>query len=356
MFKKFLPWYLVALVVLSLGFIYGCGAAPTSGGGGAASAVTYYGTQSPGDFWKWNIFSDGTFFGTDETNGFWVSGTYVTLPSGFGKAHVIDSYNNSANDSYAYFLEIPNTMLLVKPGGGDAENKVIICAAAAASAPPAGQYNWVTLPWKDWDYTQDNAYGTVEVSETAGSYTFGVKFYKLDNTPPAQASTTESGYSFINGMFTKTGSDLKLFVTPSGVFGADQGSHGGLVGAIKPDPDMITSDVIGKKFRGVLFKLWPSGTGETEPIGATGESAGLIRGASFTDVDVSAEPNYTQSVTLEFGTITNGIASGTLIGNGESSVFTLVCSKVGDSNKILVFGISTQEGSGIPYNFLVIEK
>jgi hypothetical protein len=148
-------------------------------------------------------------------------------------------------------------------------------------------------------------------------------------------------------------------MTPSGVFGADNASNGGFAGAIKPSTDITTSEIIGKNFRGVLFKYWPAtGTGETEPVGATGEAAGLIKGASFlgTTIDTSTEPDYTQNVTLEFGTMTNGIASGILIGNGESSVFTLVCSRVGDSNKIMVFGISTQEGSGIPYNFLVIEK
>jgi uncharacterized protein (DUF2141 family) len=34
MFKKLLPWYLLALVVLSFAFIYGCGSNPTGGGGG----------------------------------------------------------------------------------------------------------------------------------------------------------------------------------------------------------------------------------------------------------------------------------------------------------------------------------
>jgi hypothetical protein len=146
-------------------------------------------------------------------------------------------------------------------------------------------------------------------------------------------------------------------MTPSGAFGADQGSNGGFAGARKPSPAMTTEEVIGKQFRGVMFRFnAATGTGETRPIGATGEAAGLIRGAEFTDVDVSAEPNYTQSVTLEFGAINNGIASGPLIGGMDNSNFTMVCSRVGDSNKILVFGISTQESSGNPYNFLVIEK
>ena len=354
MFKKFLPWYLLALVVLSLAFIYGCGAAPTSGGGGTASAVTYYGTASPGDFWKWDIYSDGTFSGTNETLGFYVSGTYMNLPSGFGKAHVT-AINGVATSEYAYFLEIPNTMLLVKPGGE--HDNVIICAAAAPTAPPGGQYNWVQLPWQGWNYTNSNAYGTVEVIESSGSYTFEVKFYKVDGNASPQVGTTESGFSFANGMLQKTGSDLKIFMTPSGVFGADQGSNGGFAGAIKPSLAMTTDEGIGKRFRGVMFRFnATTGTGETRPIGASGEAAGLIRGAEFTDVDISAEPNYSQSVTLEFGSIDNGIAHGPLVGQNDNSTFTMVISKVGDSEKILVFGISTQESSGDPYNFLVIEK
>ena len=40
MFKKLLPWYLVALVVLSLAFIYGCGNATGGGGGGGGGGAS----------------------------------------------------------------------------------------------------------------------------------------------------------------------------------------------------------------------------------------------------------------------------------------------------------------------------
>ena len=104
MIKKYLPAYLFALVLLSLALINGCGSNASGGGGGGTSGHTYYGTQSGGDAWKWIIRSDGTFSGTNETNGFWVTGTYVTLPSLFKKAHVVDSSDNGAKGQYAYFL------------------------------------------------------------------------------------------------------------------------------------------------------------------------------------------------------------------------------------------------------------
>jgi Tol biopolymer transport system component len=45
-------------------------------------------------------------FGTNETNGFWVSGTYASLNSGFEKAHVTSSLGNSANGQDCYAIPV----------------------------------------------------------------------------------------------------------------------------------------------------------------------------------------------------------------------------------------------------------
>jgi hypothetical protein len=54
--NRYLVVYIVCLIVLSFAFIYGCGSNPTGGGGGSANRV-YYGTQTPGDSWKWEMGS-----------------------------------------------------------------------------------------------------------------------------------------------------------------------------------------------------------------------------------------------------------------------------------------------------------
>jgi hypothetical protein len=47
---------------------------------------------------------------------------------------------------------------------------------------------------------------------------------------------------------------------------------------------------------------------------------------------------------------------GTLENNGELNTFVMVVAYVGDPQKLAVIGITTQEGSGNPQNFIVIEQ
>jgi hypothetical protein len=372
MFKKFLPWYLLALVVLSLAFIYGCGAAPSSGGGGGVSGTTYYGTQSGGDLWKWVITATsttaGTFSGKNYTMTFEVSGTYEVLPSKFCKAW-INSSSGSSNKppegSTAYFLEFPNTMLLVKPTGDSNSDKVIVCAASASSAPSNGTIcNFITIPWAGWLGT-DAAYGTAEVI-TGSTYTFEVLQQNFAGNVIAESSGPQSGFVFSNGIFSNPTQDMKIFVTPSGVFAGDAGpGRGGIAGASAEADILDGTDaqnaVKGKIFRGVMFNYDPANnSGETQAIGATGESDGSIHGSDFANIETYVDPQFSDHMaTLEFTTgpaISPGMVRGTLDNGTDLNDFVLVVAKIGDPEKIAVIGITTQEGSGRPQNFIVIER
>jgi hypothetical protein len=354
--------FILSLCVLSLAVIYGCGANPTGGGAGGSSGTTYYGTQSGGDVWKWVIDAKGTiegsFTGNNLTTGMSVSGTYETLPSGFKKATVTSASGPLAPTpgTMAYFLEFPDTMLLVKPTtevGGDTD-KVIVCAAAASTAPLAGQYNWITIPWNGWT-SNDQAYGTVEVTVTNGVYTFEVKTYALSDNPGTP--TTEGGYTFSNGILSKAGSSLEVFMTPSGIYFGDSGpDRGGFAGA---SYEVDSGDVLLHSYRGVLFKYDPSGGSQhwTQAIGATKEVGHdwLIGGRFISDA--SAEPYYapTESVTLEFSAQQpNGIIPATMTGIDFSCLpARMVVKKVND--KLVVFGIAA-DNAGNPQNFLVIQN
>ena len=374
MFKKLLPLYLLGLVVLSLAFIYGCGSAPTSGGGGGGgiSGATYYGTQSGGDMWKWIIdatsTTEGTFWGRNYTATFELSGTYEVLPSKFRKAfinHVIkESMGPSVGDT-AYFLEFPNTMLLVKPIGPSNVDKVIVCAAAASSAPANGTIcNFINIPWQGWLSTSA-AYGPAEVI-SGSSYTFEVVQQNLDGDVIIENSGSMEGFHFSNGMFSNPSDDMKIFITPSGVFAGDSGpGRGGIAGA-SAEADIVSGDtagdaVIGKIFRGVMFTYDPAtGTGETQAIGATGEADGTIHGSDFADIEISSEPQFSDHmVTLEFtdgAAVSPGMVRGTLDDSTDVNNFVLVVAKIGNEEKIAVIGITTREGSGWPQNFIVIER
>ncbi len=358
--RNYFVFLLLGLCVLSFAFIYGCGANPTGDGSNPSPSETsgrvYYGTQSPGDAWSWDIGSS-TFTGTNLTRGWTISGSYITLNSLFKEAAVTGVGTSGITaGSKAYFLEFPNTMLLVKPA--ESSDNVIVCAASAASAPTEECYSYITIPSSGWDYTSYPAFGTVEA--TLGStYTFEVFSHLLDGT--AQLPTTESNYTFSGGKFSRADSNFQIFVTPSGVFVADNGPNNGGIAGAASYTTFTSEAVIGKQFRGVLFKYYPgTQTGETEPIGATGEANGTVRGGSFLfeRTLASSEPNYTNGPTLEFGaSIANGVYSGTMhTTNFAPTPFALIMAPVGNPQKMMVFGISTQEGSGIPYNFLVIEQ
>jgi hypothetical protein len=173
-----------------------------------------------------------------------------------------------------------------------------------------------------------------------------------------------SGFHFSNGMFSNPNDNMKIFITPSGVFAGDAGpGHGGIAGAtveaMFADEGDAQGEVPGKIFRGVLFNYNPAtGTGETQPIGATGEANGSIHGSDFLDIESDVDPQWgTHLSTLEFtGVISPGMIKGTLENNGELNTFVMVVAYVGDPQKLAVIGITTQEGSGNPQNFIVIEQ
>jgi hypothetical protein len=309
------------------------------------------GTQSPGDVWTWTI-GESTFSASNETSGYWYSGTYTTLSSGFLKL-VYTSSNDPGcptdGTGIAYAMEVPNTALLVKPG---TYAKVVLCAAKATTAPSAGYYNWVIVPWTSWT-TALPAYGTVEVTKSNDLYTFYNRTYDLNQNFVSYEVYT--GFSFGNGKLTKAGNNLQVFMTPSGMYAGDQGTGvGGFFGAQKQVVSL--SDVANKEYRGVLFKYYTStGTGETQPIGATPHPtvSGAIKGFDYSDIEQNTI-NPASIATLEFGSQNaSGIVSGTLKEpNGTNNTFHMVISQI--NNKYVVLGISTS--NNLPYNFLVLEK
>jgi hypothetical protein len=83
--------FIIGLCVISIAFIYGCGNATGGGSSGGVSnrvgVFSYSGTQSPGDIWTWTI-GTSEFIGTNETLGYWITGEWTALSSGFSKATI----------------------------------------------------------------------------------------------------------------------------------------------------------------------------------------------------------------------------------------------------------------------------
>jgi hypothetical protein len=167
-------FYLIVFVLLLITAvsIIGCGSNSTGGGGGAgvsnrAGIYSYSGTQSPGDAWTWTI-STTEFSGSNEATGMWVTGEWTALSSGFGKATIISSNYAPAINGHAYFLEVPNTMLLVKPDD-NSDSRVMVCAASTTLEPTSpGTYLFVNIPKHNWQLS-DPAYGTVEATKNGSN-------------------------------------------------------------------------------------------------------------------------------------------------------------------------------------------
>ncbi len=340
---------IVSLCVLSLAVIYGCGANPTGGGGGGTTHGTYgyFGTAASGDAYSW-IIGPSTFVGTNETFGVTITGEWSELPSGICYATV--EYSSSPDaisvGGQAYFIELPNTALIVKPTG-ESDN-VIVCAAKASTAPTSGQYNWIQIPWGGWT-TAETAYGTVEV--TAGTtYDFDVHFFLLSGE--SNGTTQETGYSWSDGVLSRAGSDLKIGFMPSGVFACDQGEgHGGFVGAVRMTA--TSTEAAAHNYRGVLFSF-DSGTGDdTHAIAADPHGAGKLWGY---DIDVNTGlPISADGITIEFGAQDDtGIISATKQEtDGNIYPMKMLASQV--NGKYIVFGVSSRQDGGYE-NFIVIQK
>ena len=367
MIRKYLPLYMVALIFISLAFIYGCGSAATSGGS-STSGVTivanrvgtyeYSGTQSPGDMWTWMISTE-TFFGSNESNGFWVSGTWETLSNKFCKAFVNNANNLSAISKEAYFIEFPDTMLLIHPCDANSDNKdnIIVCTAHSSTQPTAGKYVWVTMPWQGWAIG-DTAYGSVEAT-LSGAWSFNVTNFLLTGEP--ESNVTKSGYTFSDGIMDNTHypTDPKLFMTPTGVFMGDNGTNGGFAGA-SVEAINIT-DLANKNYRGVRFVYnSTSGTNETLPVTAYPNGTNKMIGKGYPN-GVEGDPdasNYV-GITFEAQDLSSGIIPMYITDYGAgpvtngTSIYKAVASKVGSSGKYMLFGFGVE--SGEPTNFLVIQ-
>lgn len=363
---------LLILCVACIAFIYGCGANPTSGGGGSsggnrAGTFVYSGTQSPGDVWSW-IISTETFIGSNETTGMWVKGSWVTLVTGFGKATITSAEGPSAppgdGSAHAYFLEFPNTMLLVKPDD-DNDSRVMVCAAAATIEPNAGRYLFVNIPESGWDIGSPS-YGTVEaINNSDGTFSFAVTNYTITNE--VFSSNPPTRFIWSNGSFTieATGTDsTEVFMTPSGVFFGDSGpDRGGFAGA--SIESITTSElyatVFPHTFKGVRFIYYPgSSTGETEPITCTKDSTrDALLASSYIDVETGTQPGPGVSITFEVSTVPGfftGYATQLNPSSPGTERFVSSVSQIGPASgkKYMLYGIgSTQDGR--PWNFLLIQ-
>lgn len=356
--KIFAFVFVSVLASLSLiGFVLtGCGTNPTGGGG--VSSRSYFGTQSPGDAWSWIIRSNGTLWAKNETKGWEVEGTHSILPSGISLGTITSSTTTEVSPgSNFYFLEYPETMLIVKPTG-ESEN-VIVCAAKSNLAPTEDEYIWITIPRTGWTTTGADSYGKTKVT-IPSSYEFNVTSYYIDGTQAPWSPTTESGYIFSDGILSHPSKETKIALTPSGIFIGDSGKDGGgFAGFKEPSSNPDISEICDKEYVGVLFHYDPNvshGGSWTEPVGAKKHDTIPNAMVGYT-IDVNTGAKITDGCTIElmgFDANVTGVITGELTDNDGKALFKMIAYKV--NNKHIIMGISYNITSGNPYNFVVVEK
>ena len=237
-----------------------CGGGGSGGGGGSnppaigsGGTHSYLGTQSPGDVWTWTIDRDvGTFNATNETLAYTYSGTAATMTNGFLQLTINTSTDPGITPGdIAYAIEVPDTLLLIKPAGSGSN---VIVAAAQGSCPTANATsNWITMPENAWDPTGDVAYGTADSVVTGSTIDFTVNRFRLDGV--ALASATPSGTCSAGRINFAAGEVIGM--TPSGMFIGDNGPGlGGFVGVEAPgvNIDIVALTASGKEFRGCYSK------------------------------------------------------------------------------------------------------
>jgi hypothetical protein len=372
--------FVIGLCVISIAFIYGCGNA--TGGGSSGSSVSnrtgvfsYAGTQASGDAWAWTI-GTSEFIGTNETASFTITGEWSALSSGFSKAHVEGVFGSGGPTAggYAYFLEFPKTLLLVKPAGSG-DDRVLVCAASATTEPAQGQYLFVTIPKSTWEAIKP-AFGTVEVthdSSTPFKWQFDVSSYDITGEFISE-DIPSGGYHFIytNGTFTDESSSvsLEVFMTPSGMFLGDNGpGQGGFAGASYEG--ISISDIIPHQYKGIRFIYYPPAspgapsTGETEAVTChrNGTSTTELWATAYDNVDTGAIHQGKGYVTITFeASAVSGFSRGYVTGHDEDGnhmeIIQCVVSQVGPDYlgkmRYLLFGIGLED-NGRAFNFLFIQ-
>jgi len=246
MFKKLLPWYLLALVVLSLAFIYGCGSAPTSGGGGGGGGISgrqYYGINSMGGTNKCTI-NDTAFslhFESGTMEGLTISGNVTTLESGLVSCEITSSSDPAkiSTGEILYAYEVSNEVLVIG-AGPDNGQVILILPALSNTAPSACSFEGITIARTDWLDPQNQ--DVCMTAELSGSGPYTIQGYNYDEEGGAAGSGTISGWHFTGGRLCTADADAdtapQFFFSPKGMVamsGNREGSgwrDGEMVGAI----------------------------------------------------------------------------------------------------------------------------
>jgi hypothetical protein len=319
----------------------------------SSNTRSYLGTQMPGDVWEW--FIDGgseTFQASNNTLSYDYSGTFVELPNKFLKLTVeMSTEPGFSTPASAYALEVPNSLLFVKPLSASSE--MIVCTARGACPASPDTYNWVQLLDFPFSLTH-NAYGISEMTISGLDYDFAHTTYQINGTVSGISAST--GFRCATGELTHPVDPVVIGITPSGLFVGDSGpGAGGFVGIDTPAAPLVTADIIaaGREFRGLLFSDSSTGS-ETKPIWVRPNGSGGLSGGDYDDFEAGIE-HFPPRATIELGTqVQPGVFNGTLTDDIGTVHIVSIVNLIDGKYFLFAAGYSSHR-SDEPYNFLLIE-
>jgi len=343
-------------LVMAITFLFtACGGGDGEDGGN--QSITYYGTQSPGDFWTWTLNrGNGRFDAKNEVTTYTYTGSYVNLPNGFLKITITDTTdpNSTAGDIF-YAYELPGTALMVKPAYFDSK---IIMAVARGNCPTNDTvYNWVVIPDNSWDRTVDRAYGTVATTVTGSDVSFEFNSYLVDGTP--RPPTEYQDGICANGLIlTTTGTSIA--VSPSGTIMGDYGPNlGGFVGVEAPAANVDIADLTaqGREFRGARFlNNHPDPNEEDTTLAWLRGAGSSLTGGAYADFEGNVEAGVAVSID-NFSQSLPGIMNGEITepSTTNPAPFTFIINTAGGKYVVYAIGINTYY-TDLPYNVFFLEQ
>ena len=334
----------------------------------------YTATQSPGDIWTFDLDHTAmTWTGTwdhgtetDPSDDLAFSGTLSQLPSGFLKLVLdtttpADAAYPSGGLGFFYAAEIPGMSLFAQPAGS-LSGPIINGVDRSDCGTLAGTYNYVRIPPQGvYDVRTQPAYGSLNISETGGEFTFNGIQKSLDCLDPLAPCTTDGPMS-IPGSATCDSGTLEINdgttwvglgqTTPSGMFMIDFGAgNGGIYGG--QQQSITLSEVVGKKLIGFVDQ---PRTGEQQATSIVFDETGRGLGTLYLDLETNVIDTDSQ-LEVQINSVNNGLFEGAI--TNKSGVISWIVGSIRRNGLQLVMAIVTfsDEGPGgvlFPANSAVV--
>lgn len=222
-------------------------AVASSCGGGSGSSSSYGG---PGSEWSISLTGFGGFTLTEATSGLSVTGTYVTLASGFLELTVSTSNQSSpAVGEKAYGLNIPGFMFVLKPISGTQT----ITMMATGSCPTTDQsYNWMKTNTNVTSaYNSKDLYGTATWTASSGAMAVTHKY--AVNAPTTDLGSNALGTMTCANSVGSVNTAKMYFTTGGAIVNTDTTTSSNSEFIIAMTASSLASTALDGSYVGLLF-------------------------------------------------------------------------------------------------------